>query len=82
MADHNDGSPIIGNGREEIATVKEFRRFSSRLSYGRVPLQYGQAPIVHLQGHPTELHDPNIFKSKGVWCLCRVTVHMNKTVGG
>ena len=54
MADHNDGSPIIGNGREEIATVKEFRRFSSRLSYGRVLLQYGQAPIVHLQGHPTE----------------------------
>ena len=47
MADHNDGSPIIGNGREEIATVKEFGRFSSRLSDGTLPLQYGQAPIVH-----------------------------------
>ena len=38
VADTNNGSPIIGNGREEIATVKEFGRLSLQLSDGTLPL--------------------------------------------
>ena len=48
VADINNGSPIIGKGREEITTVTKFNHFSSGLSDGTLPLHYERVPIVHL----------------------------------